>query len=140
MRTVSLTLIFLFMTATSVLAHHDIFGPVKSGDVKQVRYVLSQEPELANARSKSGMTPLHMAALLKEAEVAVLLLDSSADITVTDGNGNTALHLAAMSGSGDLIRTLLERGADRQVRNHKGQTALDICVESGREDLAGLLK
>lgn len=55
------------------------------------RYVLFQDLE--------GDTPLHDAISKKRDDMLTLLLDHSADITLTNNNGFNALHHAALRGN-----------------------------------------
>ncbi|UCF29773.1 MAG: ankyrin repeat domain-containing protein [bacterium] len=140
MRTVILCGVILMALAANAWGHHDIFGPVTSGDVERVRYVLSQEPELVSVKSKAGLTPLHVAVMGGHLAVVLVLIDSNADVRGLDSNGNTPLHLAAASGTPDMVRALLDAGADRKAVNYAGKTPLDISVEKGREEIDVLLR
>lgn len=52
-------------------------------------------------------TPLHLAVLIGNAEVAQMLLSFGAQPSVKDNNGNTALHLAVLHGNLECVKVIL---------------------------------
>lgn len=84
-----------------------------------------------------GNTPLHCAALSREAGVAAILLDADADLTASNREGLTPLGVACAAGNEVVVKVLLERGAaPTPVR---GVPAL-IAACSGADDLPSLVK
>ncbi len=71
---------------------HDAAG---KGDAERVTDLLQARPELVNAKTKRGRTPLHFAAERAHKAVVELLLANEADPNVTDEFGATPLHDAA---------------------------------------------
>lgn len=96
----------------------------------------------ANAQNIFGLTALHCA---KEAEVALVLLDSSrfACAGTTDMRGRTALHSAALGGHAAVCRTLLEHARFRnhiETKDSFNCTALDVAsCEEVKQVLASVL-
>ena len=99
---------------------------VRSEDVKAVRELLSQQPELANLRIRCGdavdeddsrsTTALHMASYMPgNEELVALLLESGAEVDALGDEGGgwcTPLSLAVWEGTDSIVRLLLEAGAD----------------------------
>lgn len=56
-----------------------------------------------NNKDRSGKTPLHTAILSKQFRIVDRLLESGADVTITDDAGDTALHTAIHVGSEKLV-------------------------------------
>ena len=56
------------------------------------------------------MTPLHMAAFRGNKEIAIILLDSGADVNVVDYQGSTPLFNAVNHADPELVKLLLEAG------------------------------
>jgi ankyrin repeat protein len=98
-----------------------------------------------NISNLEGKTPLMYACQGNDAsaEIALLLLENSADATTKDSDGNTALHYAAKIYDKNKAKTiaenLLDNGADAKAVNNDGKTALDFAVEVNNEPLIKLL-
>ena len=84
-----------------------------------------------------GNTPLHYAALSRDAGVAAVLLDAGADAAAVNREGLTPLGMACAAGNEALARFLLERGAAPEAP--RALPAL-IAACGGAEDLPGLVK
>ena len=96
------------------------------------------------------MTPLHVAILLGQDEIAkdIIHRTSTEDLNLTFGviffifyldsrvfmlkedthkkGDNTALHLATFLGAHDVVKLLISRGALTSLTNSKGFTSLDV--------------
>jgi ankyrin repeat protein len=81
---------------------------------------------------KSGWTPAHYAASGPSAELLALLLDRGADIDARAPDGNTPLMQAARFGTEDSIKLLVQRGADKNLRNERSQSAADLARNADR--------
>jgi ankyrin repeat protein len=96
----------------------------------------------------SGATPLHMAVLADQREVARFLIGQGANINVPaqDEYGGTPLHWAAVLGRVEMARQLLDAGADVNADDNNGYTPLDSTAYEGlseskaRLEIAGLLR
>jgi ankyrin repeat protein len=97
-----------------------------------VRALLSRGAD-PNAPTRTGKTPLHYAALVREGvDNIIALLDAGADIDEESDDGMTALMLAAREAHAAAVELLLERGAAVDVRSVNGDTALSLA--QARED------
>jgi len=91
-----------------------IMDAASRGDVDKVRKILSQKPDLVNAKDVNGATPLHMAANPLSrgfigapgnySETVSLLLNSGAEVNAKDNDGDTTLHAAAYFQGWDTTR------------------------------------
>ena len=93
-----------------------------------------------------GRTPLHrvsqggqLVMVESSLEIARLLVNSGANVNVTDNEGSTPLHAAARSGYRDIAELLLESGASLDVRNKIQQTPLHVACGNGRLDVSRFL-
>ncbi|MCP4786427.1 MAG: hypothetical protein GY878_23045 [Fuerstiella sp.] len=103
---------------------HNIWAAAADGDLNSVSNELNNRVSV-DVKADCGLTPLHVATLFGQSEVAQLLLSSDADVSLTDSEGNTALHMASFLGRTDIVRLLLDAGADPELRNHLGFSSLD---------------
>jgi ankyrin repeat protein len=84
--------------------------------------------------NKTGWAPLHYAASGADVYIVNLLLENSAYIDAESPNGTTPLMMAAMYGSTDVVNQLLQEGADPDLKNQQKMTALDFAQRGNRPD------
>jgi ankyrin repeat protein len=82
-----------------------IMDAASRGDADKVRKILSQKPDLVNAKDANGATPLHVAAnplsrgfvwqFGNYSETVSILLSRGAEVNARDNDGSTPLHDAA---------------------------------------------
>lgn len=96
----------------------------------------------AEAKNKSGETPLHLAASFRDADVAARICDrliaNGAELNAKQIGGQTALHHAVGLGSAVVVDTLILAGADPFLKDDQGKSAMDLA--QGNEELKTLLK
>lgn len=88
----------------------DIFDLVKAGDAAGVEQALASGIDV-NVRDELGQTPMVVAALAGQGDVAWVLLRHGADIMARTDKGMTALHAAAFAGDFEILGLLLDNGA-----------------------------
>ena len=89
--------------------------------------------------NKTGWTPLHYAASNGHVDVIKLLIENHAYIDAESPNGSTPLMMASMYGNAQSVKLLLEEGADSLLKNQIGLTALQFAQRANRPDSAELL-
>ena len=94
-----------------------------------------------HCRNLGGNTPLHAASNGGHRDVAVVLLDHSADVNAVDeGHQRSATHWAALRGHTDVVELLLNCGADINATAIAcGTTALTISCRYAHYGTAELL-
>lgn len=90
--------------------------------------------------NKTGWTPLHYAATGGHAALVRLLLEHHAYIDAGSPNGSTPLMMAAQYGTPGVVKLLLEEGADPTVRNQLGISALDVARNANRPEAVQLIQ
>ena len=101
------------------------------GDVDAVRAALDAGADV-NASQGDGMTGLHWAARLGNAELAELLLEAEADVEAKTRIGrHRPIHVAARYGHAPVLRLLVASGADVAARTENGSEALHFAAASG---------
>ena len=106
----------------------DIHTAVRAGNLPQLVERLSQQPDLLDARTPGGETPLHYAVLGRHPAIVDLLLARGADVNAQDSAGRTPLHFAATLDNPELINTLLAGGADVNLADARGDTPLHLAA------------
>jgi hypothetical protein len=115
---------------------NEIFDACRRGDSAAVEQILSEHPELVNARDMKGFTPLILAAYNEQPQIVELLLASGADIDAQDAAGNTALMGVCFKGYKDIAKKLIEAGANVNLRNSNGAPALTFAATFGHLQIA----
>jgi ankyrin repeat protein len=86
--------------------------------------------------NRPGWTPLHYAATRGHREMMRLLLDNDAYIDSESANGTTPLMMAAYSAPPLAVKLLLEEGADPTLINSGHASALDLAMSKDRQQSA----
>ena len=106
-----------------------------------VRQPLSVSGNPNVSDSRTGRSPLHVAAMANTPKLITALAAAGADVEARDKDGLTALHAAAATDSLAVIEALLEAGVDLEARDHNGQTPLQSAVlEKAAAATAALLE
>ena len=113
----------------------DIWAAAAHGDLRTVKRHLAagihiNESFVAPGIPASGATPLHMAVLSNQREVAQFLIDQGANVNAPalDQYRGTPLHWAAALGRLEMARQLIDAGANVNVRDENGYTPLDATA------------
>ncbi len=101
------------------------WSAVISGKVEEVKEQIGGGEDLSKLHPQFAATPLAVATLYGQAEVAALLIESGADVNARNQDRNTALHGAAFLGQSEIFEMLMEAGADPQAKNAEGQIPFD---------------
>ncbi len=114
----------------------DVHTATVAGNTDLLLKKIDEDPELLEAQSTDGWTPLHLAAFFGRKDTALALIERGAivDSRSTNSMKNTPLHAAAAGRQAELVDLLLEKGADVNAAQHGGWTALHAAAQSG--DLA----
>ena len=110
----------------------DIWAAAAQGNLEAVKRHLAAGAEIdatfvAPGIPASGATPLHLAVLADQGEIAECLIVKGADLNAKakDEYGGTPLHWAAALGRIEMARRLIEAGADVNAKDNNGFTPLD---------------
>lgn len=121
----------------------DVFAYAALGREDELRRLLGRSHKRANAYSRDGFTPLHLAAYFDQPGAAAIILDRGADIEARSRNPNlphvTPLHSAAAGGSTAVALLLLDHGADPNAVQPGGWTPLHSAAANGNVELCRLL-
>lgn len=73
-----------------------------------MRWMLETRPDMSTIRNSAGFTPLHLAVDQGMVDMAKLLLNAEADISLLSKMGDTPLHRAAKNGNLEVVQVLLD--------------------------------
>ena len=113
----------------------DIWAATSQGDLDTVRRHLAAGTDIdaafiAPGIPASGATPLHMAVLSDQREIAHFLIKEGANINAPaqDEYGGAPLHWAAVLGRVEIARQLIDAGANVNAIDKNGYTPLDATA------------
>jgi uncharacterized protein len=111
------------------------------GHVEVARFLLESGAEV-NTPSQNGLkvTPLHSAAAGRHYEIAMLLLERSANPNLRQEGDFVPLHSAAQNGQIEMVKILLQYGADKDLKSSEGKNARDYALENGHKIVAEVLE
>jgi tetratricopeptide (TPR) repeat protein len=122
-------IILIVPSARAMAQDSEILGAVEAKDIAQVGELLKTDPNLVNARTSGGSTPLHLAVGKKQLELIKLLLANGANVNATTRNGFTPLHVAAFVNDANAARVLISNGADIRAKAINGSTPLQLAIK-----------
>jgi ankyrin repeat protein len=119
----------------------DIFEAAMIGDEQTLLKKLQSPPDMVNARSPEGFTPLGLAAYFGQLGIVRLLLQHDADPDIASDNAFrvTPLHSACAVSNHEIVELLLRAGADVNAKQMSGVTPLHSAAHNGQTQLAKLL-
>ncbi|RPD55207.1 ankyrin [Lentinus tigrinus ALCF2SS1-7] len=111
-----------------------LFNAIVLGDRAAVGKIATQEGFDLNHRDHVGRTPLQLAILSKEVDIACDLIDAGARMTARVVDGRTALHLAAQLDLPKVVRKLLERSAVNAEKAKEEEEAAKRAEEQKKNE------
>lgn len=122
----------------------DIHAAARTGDLDRITVLLSDAPDLVNAKDRRENTPLHLAVQGLQLEAAKRLVAAGADVNARNMLGAGALHFVAFAGHPEkdtraqrvaMTAFLIESGADVRAADRRGMTPLHVAAVKGRDEL-----
>ncbi len=114
----------------------ELYDAVGARDAERVMLLLDASADPNKRSPYDG--PLHVAARLGLAEIAISLIEAGADIELPGFGGVHPLHAATVAEQGKVVALLLSRGASVDALDNTGRTALLSFLASDATDLATL--
>jgi 7,8-dihydropterin-6-yl-methyl-4-(beta-D-ribofuranosyl)aminobenzene 5'-phosphate synthase len=132
-------ILLVFFGLTSMSWTMDIHEAIIKGDLDAVQTILETNTKLLEARNSDNLTPLLLASIHGQTEIAHFLIEKGADIHAGDNENSTALHNAAARGHSAILSLLIDRGAKISQCDGNGMTALHFSAAYGRPECAKIL-
>ena len=117
---------------------HDAVG---AGNIEAIKQHLAAGTDV-DSKSRYGDTPLRIAAINDQKEIATLLITKGADVNAKNNLGGTPLHFAAFGGHKEIVELLITNGANvnaRMPRMVGWHTPLHDAVSRGHKEVIELL-
>ncbi|KAI0903284.1 ankyrin repeat-containing domain protein [Ustulina deusta] len=86
-----------------------------------------------------GRTPLQLAVLLGNFEIAKFLVSRGCNVNTVTATGQTVLHIAATCGYAQLVRYLIPCGVNLNHQDDAGNTALHLAVLNRHNGIVEML-
>jgi ankyrin repeat protein len=118
----------------------DIFQAAEAGNLDRAKELIKESPDMVNARSSTGLTPLYFAARNGQVEMIMLLQSLGADLS--GGSESPVIAVAEYKDpavAADMAQPLLNNGSNPNAGWKNGTTALHIALAHGNLDVARIL-
>lgn len=111
----------------------------KAGLIEAVKLIMIGAD--VNIHNFDAYNTLMTAIILKEFEIAKLLINSRTKLNDQNHYGQTALMLAVKNNNINIVKTLIKAGADPEIKDEWNDcTALDLAENHNHDDIAKLLR
>lgn len=143
----------------------DIFEAARKADLKSVRAILENYPDLARVKDEDGDTPLHLAAASgtigghrsafmdlerrmrgfelpakrSYRDVVELLIANGSDVNASNNKGDTPLIVASFHDNKGVVELLLANNADVNAKTHTGWSSLRAAASEENKEIEELL-
>jgi ankyrin repeat protein len=132
--------LFLVLGVSFSAQGGEIHKAVIKSNLNGVVALLKEHPDLLESKNNLGQTPLHVAIIHNQLEIAELLLANGADVNARDPHNQTPLILSLWVYNHDkMMRLLLAKGADVNLSDKWSMTALAYAAQQGQIDDAKIL-
>jgi uncharacterized protein len=119
----------------------DIFEACCIGDIEHVKNSLDIQPELINAFSTDGFTPLGLACFFGHFEIVKYLVERGADVNIPSSNSLQVapIHSSTAISNYEITDLLINNGADVNAKQLSGVTPLHSAAHNGKLEIIKLL-
>ena len=119
--------------------HEQLIDACRHGYRELVAALIAEGVDVDAPRNGNGVSPLLVACLYGNSEIASMLLSAGALIDRAGSGGITALSVACQDGHAETISTLLAAGASVNQADRRGYTALFRASVGGHTDIVAAL-
>ena len=95
---------------------------VITGNIEAIKQHIKAKTNINEKEAMSGSTPLITAATFGKNDIAKLLIDAGANLSIQNNDGSTALHCAAFFCRIEIVQMLMDAHADMSIKNNFGAT------------------
>ncbi len=113
---------------------------ITKNNAEIVKLVLETKDIDANQKNNFGLSPLQLASIVRNYEIAALLIEKGADVNKKNKNNVEALLYSISEGVNNKLSILLiEKGATVDTENQSGALVLKKAADYGNVEIAKLL-
>ncbi|KAL6826530.1 ankyrin repeat-containing domain protein [Trichoderma camerunense] len=116
-----------------------VFVALKKGSTHLVKLLIDQENDINAVTKTNKQTMLFAACYEGRADIASLLIQRGADITIQNSAQQTPLYAACGNGHVDVVKLLIQKNASIKTQDDHGRTPLFAACYSGHVEVAQLL-
>ncbi len=102
-----------------------LWGALDARDLERILRSLKAGADPSQREKDTGITPLTLAALNGDVELAKVLLEAGAPVDGRNQDGSTPLSAASLLGKAGMVEFLLKKGADPAAKSAQGASILD---------------
>lgn len=110
---------FSLLIIVTAVYSQEIFDAIRNGDLSKVKELVERDPATVKLENQDHDTPLHMAALMDNAEMAKYLIEKGADLDALNGSLYTPLMRAGLK----VAKVLVQNGADINYETANGNSS-----------------
>lgn len=112
---------------------------IKAGQLEEVRGLIADGADI-NQPSESGVSPLHVAVINNQDDIAEVLVLAGANVNVPDAStGASPLHLSALYGRTKIATLLIRKGANVNANMKFNISPLLVAAQFNHPELIELL-
>lgn len=117
-----------------------IFQAAITGNTAAIEQHIAAGTDLSQREDFGGSTPLILAAIFGQREVARALIAAGADMELQNKSGVSALHQACFYCRPRVVKLLLDSGARPNEASRQGTTPLDVATDKFDSELRAVYK
>jgi ankyrin repeat protein len=127
---------FLVLIIVTAVYSQEIFDAIRNGDLAKVKELVDRDPSTVKLENQDHDTPLHMAALMDNEEMAKYLIEKGADLDALNGSLYSPLMRAGLK----VAKVLVRNGADINYESANGNgSALTASLWQESKEVAEYL-
>ncbi len=116
-----------------------LHNAIIAGDMDKFLSLIGAYPDLINITNIYGETPVHMAVLCDQYDMAKILISNKADINTRTNDGAFPLNYACSIGNSDMVMLLVNSGAVVPDIAYKGMSCMHLGVRTWNREFVRTL-
>jgi formylglycine-generating enzyme required for sulfatase activity/ankyrin repeat protein len=127
------------LNQNSNLSNESFISLIKDNDLDLVKKYIDNGVDINAKEIDTSLTPLHVAAMYNNEEIAKIIIKNGADIDPKDKRGIAPLRYVVNNNNIEMVKYLINHGANVNARDFKGHTSLRAASQLGFLSIVELL-